>query len=160
MFAGDRTAVFLHEREYLGHEIEYLLTCLRLRHIRKRDDVEVAITHMARDRIDEAVATHELIELGEEGRVVLWMDRKIIDERGSIQALHVLAQQGKALATDLPVLGGLRFVLGDLGTHCKSLKSSLRRASLVDRLVLSVFGKLRHEDEFRYPAGERHEHLR
>ena len=68
--------------------------------------MEVSVSYVAGNRIDESGIIQDLLDLWHKFRQDTRINDNVIDERGSPLAVDVLAQKVKAFVADAPVLVG------------------------------------------------------
>lgn len=158
VFSGGSATYCYDQLIHLGRKLEDNLAILLFGEVHERDQVEVAIAHVASQRVDHVVfvLVKQGIQLGQELGVRGGRHHKVVDKGYGVEILHVLAEQGEALAAHDPVLLTFFFILLDLDGEVEVGECLFGCKGFSVCGLDSVFGKLGHEDKLGYAAG-RHE---
>src|SRR3989344_2605274 len=159
LFAADGTAEGKHEVVDLVRELVDHCAHACFLWVDERNDMEIAVAHMPRKRVEKVVAGKYLLELRQEYGEALRRNHEGVDERRRAHPPHLLAQEVKALAPHDPVLARRLLALcqahADVGIGLADIAS--QALSTRKRLFLRHPAELGHEDKLGYAAGHKHE---
>src|SRR3989344_1045058 len=122
--------------------------------------MEITITHMAGDGVDEMVLVEHFVECRNKSRTILRPHHEVVYEGAGVEAVQIFAQQGKALAAYGPVFCRGDLTPSDLGAHREAYKSAARFFGFLKRFLWMVFRKFCQEHELGDAAGCHHPRFR